>query len=99
MNDAKAYTVIIPNSVKSDLKSLDKKVQKKILEIIKQIAERTEEGEKLSGPLKALYKIKFSFAGIQYRIIYRIDELQMVICLILVGTRENFYLKLKQRLN
>lgn len=99
MNDAKAYTVIIPNSVKSDLKSLDKKVQKKILEIIKQIAERTEEGEKLSSPLEALYKIKFSFAGIQYRIIYRIDELQMVICLILVGTRENFYLKLKQRLN
>jgi addiction module RelE/StbE family toxin len=98
LKSTKPYRVLIPNSVKSDIKSLEKKVQIQIIELIQLLANRRYEGEKLSGPFKDLYKLKFSDSGVQYRIVYSVDNRNVVICLIMVGTRENFYLKLKKRL-
>ncbi len=99
MSKNKPYNILIPNSVKSDIKSLDKKVQKQVIDLLKQIANHGYEGQRLSGQYRALYKANFNNAGVQYRLVYYVEKKDIVICLVMVGTRENFYLKLKKRLN
>jgi mRNA-degrading endonuclease RelE of RelBE toxin-antitoxin system len=93
-----AYNVYIPNSVKRDIKKLDKAAQLSVLDLIREISCFDYIGEKMTGQLCYLYKAKFSSHGVQYRIVYKINDENIEIRVVLVGTRENFYTELKRRL-
>ena len=92
------YTLIIPNSVKRDLKKLEKQAQKDALGLISGLSAYPDLGINLSGQFHFLYKIEFKCLGVQYRIAYTISEIINEINVIHIGTRENFYQELKRRL-
>lgn len=92
------YEIIIPNSVKRDIKKLDKPVQRETLNLLKSIAENPYQGEGLTGNYYNLFKLRYFSSGVHLRIIYRIMEQEMQVLVLLVGTRENIYKVLKRRL-
>jgi mRNA-degrading endonuclease RelE of RelBE toxin-antitoxin system len=53
------YTVIVPNSVKRDMKKLDRPVINKVLDLLKTLAENPHRGTQLSGAFSDLFKLEF----------------------------------------
>ena len=60
------------------------------------LAENPHIGERLKGEYR-YHRYKFTQRGVSYRIVYDIKSAELVIILILIGTRENFYKELKRR--
>ncbi len=92
------HKVIIPNSIKRDLKKIEKQVQNMALELLYDLANCPYLGVNLSGQFKFLYKLEFTCFKVQYRIAYAIDRKRNEIHIVHVGTREKFYQELKRRL-
>ncbi len=92
------FTVIIPNSVKKDLKKLDKPLLKKILNLLQSISDNPYQGISLTGDFSDHVKIEFHQQGVQYRVAYRIVKEKIQVYVLHVGTRENFYAELKRRI-
>ncbi|MCK4798885.1 MAG: type II toxin-antitoxin system mRNA interferase toxin, RelE/StbE family [Spirochaetes bacterium] len=93
------YTIKAVNPVKQDIKKLHPKVanliQEHYLSIIK---EDPYEAGNLSGKFSSLKSYHFKYIGVDYRIIYQIFENEKIVRLLMIGARENFYKKLKLRL-
>lgn len=92
------YEVVILNSAAKQLRNLDKSVKNRIIAALKQIAENPWSGERLKGDLAAVYSYHLKVAGVEYRIAYQIEEQEIVVVVIQIGTRENFYEELKKRM-
>lgn len=92
------YSVIIPNSVKRDIKKLDKPVINMVLDLLKTLAENPHHGTQLSGSFSDLFKLEFRHKGIHYRIAYSINQNRVEVYVFHVGSRENFYDELKRRI-
>ncbi len=92
------YTVIIPNSVKRDIKKLDKPVINKVLDLLKTLAENPHRGTLLSGAFSDLFKLELRQQGINYRIAYSINQNRVEVYVFHVGSRENFYNELRRRI-
>ena len=93
------YKIKAVKPIKQDIKKIHPKVavliQEHYLPIIK---EDPYQAESLSGKFSGLKSYHFKYIGIDYRIIYQIFEDEKIIRLLMIGTRENFYKKLKLRL-
>lgn len=73
----------------------DKGLKEKIKNEIIKVAQNPYIGSPLSGSkLKKIFRYKFYYKGIHYRIAYAIEENILVI---LISSRENFYAKLKTK--
>ena len=92
------YAIIIPNSVKKDLKKLDKLVIKKIIDCLETLSQNPTSGIPLSGNLSDLRRLKIHHQKTEYRIVYRVINDRIEIHILHVGTRENLYEELKRRL-
>ena len=92
------YTVIIPNSVKKDLKKLDKPIVNKILNLFESLSNNPFQGISLSGDFSDFRKVELRQQGIHYRIAYRIIEEKIEVHVLHIGTRENFYAEFKRRI-
>mgnify|MGYP000954062695 CR=1 FL=1 len=62
------YEVIIPNSVKKDLKKLDRAVAKIIIQQLVELANKPALGTPLSGNLSYLNKLEVCHRTVEYRI-------------------------------
>ncbi len=56
-------------------------------------------GEPLHGVLHGFWKYPFNLRGTSYRIVYQIIKKKKVVLIIMVGSRESFYQRLRKRLN
>ena len=92
------FTVIVPNSVKRDIKKLDKPAISIILDLLENLGQNPFQGTPLTGHFSNLLKLELQHKGIHYRIAYRINEEKIEIYILHVGTRENFYDELKRRI-
>jgi len=92
------YEVVILKSAAKQLKNLDKPVKNRIVEAFDRIAMNPWSGERMKGDLTALYSYHLKAAGVEYRIAYQIRDQEIVVVVIRIGTRENFYGELKKRL-
>ena len=93
------YELIIPNSVKKDIRKLPRQLQKKVAnEYLISIKSDPHQGEFLRGKFRGLRKYSLSFKGAEYRIVYKISEATKSVILIMVGSRENFYERLGRRI-
>jgi len=90
------FRVEITPSAKKLIKKFSLELREKVMTEAYKITENLYQHEKLSGPLSKFYSWHFSFKGIEYRIAYQVFKNENRIVLILVGTRENFYEKLKK---
>jgi addiction module RelE/StbE family toxin len=91
------YKIEVTNAVKKDIKNLSKNIQAKINDIFLTLTKNPELGERLSGEFYDCFSIHFKVYNIQYRIIYKVYNNELIILVILVGTRENIYKQLKRR--
>jgi len=82
-----SYKIIIKKSVAKDLKSIPKKDVQRILSTIQKLAgdPRPPQAKKLSGQER--YRIRQG----SYRILYTIEDDQLVICVVKVGNRRDVY--------
>jgi mRNA-degrading endonuclease RelE of RelBE toxin-antitoxin system len=94
-----AYTLLIPSSVKRDVKRLDKSVQRSLRDVhFPCLKADPRVGERLKGDLGGLHAYHFAQQGKQYRIAYQVNEAEQAVVLVMVGTRGEFYEALRRRL-
>ena len=85
------YTVVFPEQVKKDIADLPKKIQNSLLKKVGLLEKdpRPHGAIKLSGNEDALYRLR---AG-DYRILYKIQDLVLLVIVIKIGHRREVYLK------
>ena len=81
------YRLIVKQSVSKDLKKIPKKDAKRIVAAIQSLAEnpRPPQSKKLSGQER--YRLRLG----NYRILYIIEDDELVICVVKVGNRQDVY--------
>lgn len=80
-------------------KCREKKLKEALLTAIKQLKENAYAGECKRGDLRQIYCIDVFYHKTNYEIAYTItEENKVVILVLLIGTRENFYQELKRYL-
>ena len=91
------YKIEISNAVKKDIKNLPRNIQKKIDGVFILLSSTPEIGDTLTGEFRDYLSYHFKVSNVEYRIIYKIYKNELVVLIILVGTRENIYKQLKRR--
>jgi len=83
----KSYKIIIKQSVTKDLRKIPKKDVTRIILAIQKLAEnpRPSQSKKLSGQER--YRLRQG----NYRILYSIEDENLVICVVKVGNRRDIY--------
>ena len=82
-----SYRIIVRKSVSKDMKRIPGKDVRRILEVVKALAEdpRPPQSKKLSGEDK--YRLR---CGV-YRVLYEIQDEQLVVCVVRIRHRKNVY--------
>lgn len=83
------YEIIILPPTERFIKSLKKGEQTKLFNVIDELSESPRLGKELVGRLSGLRSRRIGI----YRIIYRIEEAQLVIFVLRAGYRKNIYSK------
>jgi len=92
------YKIVFHSQLKKDLKQLPKQVVYDLLEkVFPVIKENPYSGEKVLNR-KNVFKFKYIYKKVHYRIAYLILNKELIIIILKVGSRENFYKKLFQRI-
>ncbi len=94
----KNYEIRLSKGAVKDLKKMKSAQRDYIYSRIYEIAENPYQNEKLSGPFRGLRSQHGKFKGVEYRVIYYIDEEGKLIIIALVGSRENIYKELTKRM-
>jgi addiction module RelE/StbE family toxin len=93
------YIIKAVKPVKKDIKKLDPKVTELIQSHYFPIIKSDPfQAENLSGQFSKLKSYHFKYMTVDYRIIYEIYNEEKIIRILMIGKRENFYKKLKLRL-
>lgn len=90
------YELVVLNSAARQLKKFDKPIRTKIVNVLEKIAKNPFIGDMLKGDLSTIYSYHLKVTGIEYRIAYQIKEQEIVVVIMQIGTRENFYDQLKK---
>ena len=88
----KKYAVQFTREAKKRIDKLDASIKKIIKKAIDSLAQNPYRGKPLSHELAGLYSYRTS----DYRIVYKIEEAQLIIIVITVGHRREIYKKLKE---
>ncbi len=92
------YEIRTIKAVKKDIKSLHPKLKDDIKNHhFRKIKESPSDAYELGYAFKGLRSYHFSFKGTEHRIVYEVFEEDRLIVVIMIGTRERFYEKLKRR--
>jgi mRNA interferase RelE/StbE len=87
------------SSVKNDLKNLSSEARDLIYNIhFQKLKDNPYQGKPLTTPFKGYSSYSFIHKGVEYRIIYRIKKKELIVLVIMIGSRENIYNMLKKRL-
>lgn len=91
-----AFNIFITSIAKRSVKKLPKEIKKEIVKLCNDyIAKYPFDSEKLQKPLNDCRSFHFKINNVYYRIAYKIIKDEKRIDIILIGTRENFYKRLK----
>ncbi len=83
------YEVIIQHPAEQFIKTLEKREQEKILDAIEQLETKPRLGKELVGRLAGLRSLH---VGI-YRVIYKIEDVKLIVLVLKAGYRGNIYSK------
>jgi mRNA-degrading endonuclease RelE of RelBE toxin-antitoxin system len=90
------FELTVTSSAKRIIKKLPRMVREKLILSSNALTTNPFAGEKLSGSLHFLHSLHFSSGGVQYRAVYTVDEQERQVIIHYVGSRENFYEKVKR---
>lgn len=83
------YEVIIEPPAERFIKQLGKEEQKKLLSAIEQLSTSPHQGKELVGRLSGLRSVRIDM----YRIIYKVEDTQLLVFVLRAGHRGNIYAK------
>lgn len=92
------YQVHLSRSVQKTIKKMGiplRKETKKALDLLKT---NPYAGNRLTKPFEGIWSYHFRYQGVAYRIAYEVYPQQLLVLVIKIGTRENFYQELKSKL-
>jgi mRNA-degrading endonuclease RelE of RelBE toxin-antitoxin system len=93
------YTVKFASVVKSDVRKLDKQLQRIIKEEhLTSIEKDPFKAVPLLYEFKGLWSYHFNYKGTQYRIIYEIYPEDKIVLVIMIRSRERLYEALRRRI-
>lgn len=93
-----AYQLIVPNAVQKDLRRLPPQLQEELLDQhFPSIQAYPHKSPFLKGEFRRLRKYVLSFQSTEYRVTYRVLEETKTVVLIMIGSRESYYERLRQR--
>jgi mRNA-degrading endonuclease RelE of RelBE toxin-antitoxin system len=93
------YTVKFASVVKSDVRKLDKQLQRIIKEEhLTSIEKDPFKAVPLLYEFKGLWSYHFNYKGTQYRIIYEIYAEDKIVLVIMIRSRERLYEALRRRI-
>lgn len=81
------YDIIVEPPAERFIKSLNKPIQKKLLDGIEELSLDPRIGKELVGRLQGFRSRRID----SYRIIYRIEEVKLIVLIINIGHRKNIY--------
>ena len=81
------YKVLFTEEARKNIQKLSKPFQSKIQQALDQIAEDPSIGKALNRELKGRWSYRVS----EYRIIYRIEQQQVIVLILAVGHRKDVY--------
>jgi len=81
------YKTILQPQAEKFLKRLDKSTSKRIIEKLRELEQDPSKGIPLIGNLSGLRKLRVG----DYRIIYQIQGLELIILVLNIGHRKNIY--------
>jgi mRNA interferase RelE/StbE len=88
--------LFLPAAARFIKKLKNARLKAKIRDAIQIISDDYKVGEQKKGDLAGIYSYDVFYQGTNYEIAYRFEEQQVVIIIIMIGTRENFYEELKR---
>lgn len=91
------YQILYSTAVKKDIKSLPKKVGEEVFIAFEAIEKNPRIAKKLKGEFSEYYSYSFIHNKIDYRIIFKIRDQELVVIVVMIDSRENVYKKLKRR--
>ena len=91
-------TIEYGSAVKKDLRKLEISVLRVIEKIFLRLSNDPYLGERLQGELSKYFAYHFKVKQTEYRIIYEFIGNEVVVYIIMIGSRENLYKNLKRRL-
>ncbi len=94
------FKVEFAKSFLKDFKKISREVQKEVVEkwIPRMQNAPTVSGQRFKGKhLHDFWKLAFRYKKNDYRIVYQIHFQKVLIILLAIGSRENFYKKLRRR--
>ncbi|MBI1755276.1 type II toxin-antitoxin system mRNA interferase toxin, RelE/StbE family [Candidatus Azambacteria bacterium] len=91
------YTIFYITAVKKDLKDLSTEARQFLDQHFAALSENPFQGEFLHGEFRGYFSYHFPHKGTDYRIIYRIVKEELVVLVIMIGSRKNLYSRLKKR--
>lgn len=82
-----SYKIVVKKSVAKDLKNIPKTDVQRILSAIEQLADnpRPPQSKKISG------QERFRIRQGNYRILYTIEDTQLIVCVVKVGNRRGVF--------
>lgn len=91
------YKIEFSKSFVKDFKKIPKQVQKVVFtKWIPRLQEDPNIGQRFIGKnLKNYFKLPFRYKKNDYRIVYQVHNKEIRVVLLAIGSRENFYKKLK----
>ena len=94
------YRVEIPRAVEKDIKKISSEAQAQLDKHLENLSKNPFRAKLLRGPYRKLKlrKWEFKVGRTEYRIVFRILKEEKVLLLSMVGSREGFYQRLKERI-
>jgi mRNA interferase RelE/StbE len=90
------YEVFLAQRANKQYEKLDAHIRKEIKSLLFQLEDEPyQKGKPLKGLNTEPRYIKLSYAGIQYRAVYDIDQKEKEVLILFIGSRENFYKELR----
>jgi len=83
------YEIIIESPAESFIKSLNKEEQKKLFDRIGELSRKPRIGKELVGKLSGLRSLRVG----GYRVIYKIEEMKLIVLVLRMGYRKDIYSK------
>lgn len=95
-----SYGFSFANSCRKDFKKISRDAQEFIrFKILPIILNDPHSGNKLQGQeFKGLLKFGIKYKRVDYRIVYKIDDSEIIVIFIMIASRENFYKCFKKRI-
>jgi addiction module RelE/StbE family toxin len=87
------YEVIVRLPAQHFIKSLNKNEQKKLLDSINQLEKNPKLGKELVGKLSGMRSLRVDTKQATYRVIYKVEELKLIVLVLQAGHREDIYSK------